>query len=151
MVFSFSRKALFLVFLTISIPVFAATTTREATFYSDSFDGGTTSNGRPFDQRNFSAALCGEQLGQYFYVSTGSLGVVVEANDRPNCTKYPNVVDLSREAFRTLAPLSLGRLSAVSTTPVGWAPETPKGFLPRDTFSHLGVTLQSDIPTVLFS
>lgn len=60
------------------------------------------------------------------------------------------MIDLSREAFRFLAPLSAGRLSDVSVTPIGWAPKSPKGFLAKDAFAHLGIGLDSNIPTVLF-
>lgn len=105
----FFRRIAFLslsVFLISADLLFADTLSKEATFYSDSFDGGSTSNGRTFDQTKYSAAICGIDLGQYLYVSYGGTGIVVEANDRPNCSKYPNVIDLSREAFRFLAPLS---------------------------------------------
>ncbi len=151
MIFSFLRTFIILALFLLSAPLYAETFSREATFYSDSFDGGSTSNGRTFDQTKYSAAICGIDLGQYLYVSYGGTGIVVEANDRPNCSKYPNVIDLSREAFRTLAPLSVGRISPVSVTPIGWAPMTAKGFLPRDAFAHLGVLLTIDIPTILFT
>ena len=101
------------------MPVWADALTKEATYYSDSFDGGTTANGEKFSQNDFSAAICDIALGQYLYVSTGSTGIVVSANDRPNCSRYPEVIDLSREAFRTLAPLSTGRIAGVSVTPIG--------------------------------
>ena len=151
MIFSYIRRGVFLSLLILSTSVFADTLTKEATFYSDSFEGGGTSNGDTFSQSDFSAAICDMPLGQYLYVSTGSVGIVVDANDRPSCARYPQVIDLSREAFRTLAPLSVGRLSSVSVTPIGWAAKTAKGFLPKNAFAHLHIALDSSIPTVLFS
>lgn len=65
--------AQFLVFFFASLSIsqlsFAETVTREATFYSDSFDGGSTSSGDRFSQNVYSAAVCGIDLGQYIYVS----------------------------------------------------------------------------------
>lgn len=110
MIFSYlSPRIAFLAlsFLLISTqPLFAETVSKEATFYSDSFDGGSTANGERFSQIEHSAAICGMDLGQYLYVSKGNTGIVVKANDRPNCRKYPDVIDLSREAFRFLAPVT---------------------------------------------
>lgn len=77
----------------------------DATYYSDDFEGGYTANGDVFSQSNHSAALCAEELGQFIYVSRGNTGMTVLANDRPNCTRYPNLVDLSRSAFESFAPL----------------------------------------------
>ena len=137
MIFSFFRRGTFLLLLLLSTSVWADTLTKEATYYSDSFDGGTTANGEKFSQNDFSAAICDMALGQYLYVSTGSTGIVVSANDRPNCRKYPDVIDLSREAFRVLSPLGVGRISGISVTSIGSASKTPKGFLTSDVFAHL--------------
>ena len=145
----------FLVFFFVSLGFshlsFADTMTKEATFYSDNFDGGSTSNGDRFSQKAYSSAVCGIDLGQYLYVSKWGTGIVVKANDRPNCTKFPNIIDLSREAFRTLGSLTLWRISDISVTPIGWAPKSAKWFFASDVFSHLGVILDSQVPTVLFA
>ena len=72
MIFSYkeSKFVLMTLFL-IPITGFAVgeTYTKEATFYSDSFQGGGTANGDIFDQNVFSAAICDIPLGQYLYVS----------------------------------------------------------------------------------
>jgi uncharacterized protein YkwD len=130
----------------------AETFTKEATFYSDYFDGRRTADGDTFDQTGYSAAICSMPLGQYLYVSKGGTGIVVDANDRPNCNSHPQVIDLSREAFRIFAPFSVGRISDVSVTTLGPSPtDRVKWFLPRNAFEHLGITLTSDIPTVLLA
>jgi hypothetical protein len=153
--FFFYSKYLFtFIFLNaiFSFQVFAETLVKEATFYSDSFDGNQTANGDRFDQKWYSAAICNIPLDQYIHVSNGRTGIVLDANDRPNCSSYPQVIDLSREAFRTLAPLSTGRIPDVKVTPIGPAPTNlTKKFLPVDTFRHLGIILDSQIPTVVFS
>lgn len=114
MFFSFSSRFLFFSILTISIPanlVFADTVRKEATFYSDAFEGSRTANGDTFHQASYSAALCDVPLGSYVYASYGSTGIVLDANDRPNCSRYPDVIDISRDAFERFAPLSRGRLA----------------------------------------
>jgi hypothetical protein len=155
MIFSFSRKVILPIFLlgmSISLDISAVTLTKEGTFYSDSFDWGQTANGDIFDQKSYSAAICDIPLGQYLYASKWWKGIVINANDRPNCNRYPNVIDLSREAFRILAPLESGRISGVQVTPLGAVPSsTKKWFLAKNSFEHLGVTLTSDIPTILFT
>ena len=78
--------------------------------------------------------------------------MVVDLNDRPSCSRFPQIVDLSTEAFLKFAPLSRGRVDGVSVTPMGVAPtDRAKTFLAPDTFKHLSVTLTSKIPTILFS
>ncbi len=49
----------------------------------------------------------------------GATGVVVGANDRPNCARHPELIDLSRKAFQMLAPLNTGKVSGVRVTPIG--------------------------------
>ena len=36
--------------------------------------------------------------------------VLVKANDRPNCAKHPDIVDLTKAAFSSIAPISKGKL-----------------------------------------
>ena len=155
MIFSYkeSKFVLMTLFL-IPISSFAVgeTYTKEATFYSDSFIWGGTANGDIFDQNVYSAAICDIPLGQYLYVSKWNTGVVVDANDRPNCSKYPQIIDLSSEAFRLFAPLSAWRVPDVSVTVMGNAPtQSSKTFLSSDTFRHLWILLTNNVPTVVFS
>ncbi len=75
MFFSFFSRFFFFSILTVSLPisfVFADTITKEATFYSDAFEGSRTANGDTFHQASYSAALCDIPLGSYVYASYGS-------------------------------------------------------------------------------
>lgn len=120
MFFSIFPRILFLVcilsFVFSSNIVFADTATKEATYYSDAFEGSHTSNGDTFHQSGYSAALCDVPLGSYVYASYGSTGVVLDANDRPNCSRNSDVIDISRDAFQLFAPLSKGRLPDIQVT-----------------------------------
>jgi uncharacterized protein YkwD len=120
--------------------VWAVTLRKEATFYSDNFDWGQTANGDIFHQTDFSAAICDIPLGRLLYVSKWGTGVVVKANDRPNCARYPDVIDFS-----------LGRVADVQVTDIGTTSfEQAKWFVSKTSFSHLGITLTSSLPNILF-
>ncbi len=155
MFFSFSSRVTFSLILSLALSphlVFSDTLSKEATYYSDVFEWGSTANGEIFSQSNYSAAICGTPLSRLLYVSKGWTWVVVKANDRPNCNRYPNVIDLSRDAFALLAPTSAWRIGEVQVTDIGAAPVGQlKWFLPLDIFEHLGVRLASQVPTMLFS
>ena len=61
MFFSFSSRYFSLSLLICGVfasPIFAHALIREATFYSDSFEGGSTANGDIFHQSDYSAAIC---------------------------------------------------------------------------------------------
>lgn len=76
----------------------------------------------------------------------------MDANDRPSCPRNAHIIDLSTEAFRQFAPLSVGRIDDVVVTPIGPAPtDRQKTFLDSAVFEHLGVLLTSKIPTILFA
>lgn len=76
----------------------------------------------------------------------GDKSVIVKINDRPNCTKYPNITDLSTSAFKVLGKISSGRLSGtinlLGTVPKNYTKRT----LPTDAFSDLGIELDSGLP-----
>lgn len=119
-------------------------------YYADMFEGRNTSNGDRFSQSTFSAARCTIDLGRLIQVSAGSKSVVVKANDRPNCTVHPDIVDLSKIAFETLAPLSRGRLSG-SFEPLGTVPSGyRKEFVAPNALSDLGVRFDENIPNTYF-
>ena len=76
---------------------------------------------------------------QYLYVSYGGTGIV----GRPMIVRtVVNTRMWSISLERHFAPcaLSVGRISPVSVTPIGWAPMTAKGFLPRDALLISGLT-----------
>lgn len=150
-------KIFFLVFL-VSAPfgAFSEYQTYEATYYHSSLDGNSTVNGDIFRNSDFSAASCDESLlGKYVYLSRWWTGVVVDVNDRPGrstCERFPNMLDLSQSAFSVFTPLSSGRITDIQAVVLWDAPtKINKSFLPKDTFAHLGIMLDTDIPTVLFT
>ncbi len=90
--------------------IFATTLSKEATYYADSFEGSRTSNGEIFSQDGFTAAMCDISLGKNVYIASGNTGTIVRVNDRPNCLRYPNIIDLTKKSFSLFAPLSTGRI-----------------------------------------
>lgn len=115
-------------------------------YYSDDFENSGTSNGDRFSQSAYSAARCGIDLGRLIQVGYGSKSVVVKVNDRPSCSRHPDIVDLSTSAFQALAPLSKGRLKGsfevLGQTPSGYRKEP----LSASAFSGLGIKLDEKIP-----
>lgn len=85
-------------------------------------------------------------LGRFVQVANGSKSVVVKVNDRPSCSKHPDIVDLTTTAFRSLAPLSKGRLSGSFET-LGMAPSGyRKENVSTAAFSDLGVKFDENVP-----
>lgn len=118
----------------------------EITYYADIFEWRNTANGNIFLQGNFSAAVCEIPFNTLLQVGKGNLSVIVKANDRPNCSKYPNVTDLSKTAFETIGKISSGRLqgtrNALGIVSKNYIKET----IGNDVFSDLWIALDSNIP-----
>lgn len=90
---------------------FALSNPAQVLYYSDDFENRNTSSGDRFNQSAYSAARCAVDLGRLVQVASGTKSVVVKVNDRPSCSKHPDIVDLTTSAFQALAPLSKGRLT----------------------------------------
>lgn len=101
--------------------VSSLSTEAQILYYSDDFENGGTSGGDRFNQSAYSAARCAVDLGRLIQVANGSKSVVVKVNDRPSCSKHPDIVDLTTTAFQSLAPISKGRISG-SFEVLGWTP-----------------------------
>lgn len=115
-------------------PSWSGATPADFLYYSDQFEGKYTSNGNIFRQAGFSAARCNVPLNSLLQLRYGDSGIIVKANDRPNCTKHPDIVDLTTGAFSRLASITKGRLAG-TVVPLGTlSTETVKEFLPRDYF-----------------
>jgi rare lipoprotein A len=71
-------------------------------YYNDSFEGKHTSAGNIFSQEFFSAAKCGTPLNTLTQVILNQKSLLVKVNDRPSCTRFPNLIDLSTNAFDPL-------------------------------------------------
>lgn len=75
MTFSYNKSGIALLAIVFLVPISVSATdtlTKEATYYSDVFQGEQTANGDTFDQGVYSAAMCDVPLGQYLYVSKGN-------------------------------------------------------------------------------
>lgn len=117
-------------------------------YYADSFEGGGTSNGNTFRQAGFSAARCNVPLNTFLQLRYADEGVLVKVNDRPNCAKHADIVDLTRTAFTTLGPLSRGRLAGSFNVLDTVSNEIVKEYLPEDFFSSVSIKLDARIPNL---
>jgi hypothetical protein len=122
------------------------TTPVKILYYADNFEGLGTSGGNMFSQKYFSSANCSVSLHTFIQVVSTDKSVIVKNNDRPNCQLHPDIVDLSTNAFQSLAPLSRGKITGgfVSLKDAGKA--FTKQYIPTDFFTSLGVTLDANIP-----
>lgn len=126
--------------------VSALSTPAQVLYYSDDFENRNTSSGDRFNQSAYSAARCAVDLGRFVQVASGTKSVVVKVNDRPSCSKHPDIVDLTTSAFQALAPLSKGRLSGSFET-LGMAPSGyRKEPVSPSAFSDLGIRFDENIP-----
>jgi Cysteine-rich secretory protein family len=118
----------------------------DATYYADSFEWFRTANGDIFRQDEYSAAICGEKLGQYGYVYGGWTGVTLTLNDRPNCARFPTVIDLSKKWFQKFAPLTQWRIPTIWFQLLGpKVSDKPKKEFSKDQFAHLWIEITKPI------
>jgi rare lipoprotein A len=87
------------------LPVQALPLRASATYYADYFVGRKMANGVRFYQSSMVAAHPYLKLGTRVKVSYKGRSVLVTITDRCNCS-----IDLSKAAFRQLAPLRVGRI-----------------------------------------
>ncbi len=118
----------------------------DITYYADRFEWGRTANGNSFSQAYFSAATCQVELNSLAQIMRNGTSLIVKINDRPNCTKYPRLTDLTTTGFRILWNISSGKIPG-SIHPLGpvWKNYVKKT-IPTDTFTSLGITLDANIP-----
>lgn len=94
-----------LTLLCVSTPAEAGFRTT-ATYYSNYYNGRRMANGQRFSQEALVAAHPSIKLGTRVKVRHKNRSVVVTIKDRCHCT-----IDLSRAAFKRLAPLKKGRIT----------------------------------------
>ena len=101
-----------LLFLVAALPALAAQSGL-ATWYGESHRGKPMANTKPFDPDAYTCASWYYPLGTVLVVKSGTLYTVVTVTDRgPNkrlIKKDGRVIDLSRAAFKQLAPLRVGK------------------------------------------
>lgn len=89
-----------------------------ASWYGDELRGRPMANGKPFNPDRLTAASWNFPLGTRVRVTHGSNSVEVLITDRgPNRRFKDREIDLSRAAFKRLAPLDKG-LIPVKVTPL---------------------------------
>ncbi len=124
----------------------------EATYYADDFEWRKTANGETFSQMVHSAAICGENLWNYAYIQKGMTWMVVNLNDRPNCNRFPDVIDLSKSAFQIFSPLSVGRFTDINATLIGENSfHFGKKSFSSDTFSPFNIILTRPLSNSYFT
>jgi len=84
----------------------------EATYYCDSLAENLMANGEPYEPIRFTCASWDYPLDTWLFVTYEGKTIEVLVTDRHD---YKTEIDLSREAFRALAPLELGRINVEIT------------------------------------
>jgi len=78
--------------------------------------------------------------------------MVVTVNDRPSCSRYPNIIDLSKIAFQELASTSAGRIQDVTLALLGKnIGSFPKKTFYEDSFANLNIQLTTAISNTYFT
>ena len=83
-----------------------------ATWYGDRFHGRLTASGERYNQNAFTCASNQYKFGTRLKVTNTANGksVICRVNDRGGFSKYGTTLDLSKGAFRQIAPLSDGKV-----------------------------------------
>ncbi|OAV32182.1 septal ring lytic transglycosylase RlpA family protein [Moraxella catarrhalis] len=83
-----------------------------ATYYGDKFHGRKTANGEQYNQNALTCASNQYKFGTRLKVTNKANGksVVCRVNDRGGFGKYGTALDLSKGAFKNIAPLSDGKI-----------------------------------------
>lgn len=121
-------------------------TSTDITYYADSFEGGHTANGNSYSQSYYSAAGCLTPFNTLLQIGKGTTAVIVKLNDRPNCTKHPNLTDLTTTAFKIIGKISSGRLQGTVNTLGVVSKNYTKKIVSPNTFGELGISLDTNIP-----
>ncbi len=118
----------------------------ELMYYSDSFEWKNTSNWNLFSQRFFSAAKCNVSLNKMIQVWLWEKSLIVKVNDRPNCSRFPNLIDLTTTAFDFFYDRYKWKQSW-KFIELGYAPaDYYKSYLSRDSFSDDSIVLRYWLP-----
>lgn len=100
-------------YLFLAIALFAtASQANYASYYGDKFHGRKTANGERFDQNAMTCASNRHKFGTRLKVTNKANGksVICRVNDRGGFGKYGTTLDLSKGAFKKIAPLSDGKI-----------------------------------------
>jgi|TARA_R110000824_G_scaffold355789_1_gene543012 rare lipoprotein A len=79
-----------------------------ASWYGEKYRGKATASGEPFNPDELTAAMWDVPFGTKFRVYYGKKFVVVRINDRGPAKSLKRGIDLSKAAFKRLAPTEIG-------------------------------------------
>ncbi|MCK9271985.1 hypothetical protein M0P65_00365 [Candidatus Gracilibacteria bacterium] len=118
----------------------------ELMYYNDSFEGKHTSAGNIFSQEFFSAAKCGTPLNTLTQVILNQKSLLVKVNDRPSCTRFPNLIDLSTNAFDPLYRRYAGKQKGEYIELQAIGKDYYKRYIPVDFFKNAGISVSYKTP-----
>lgn len=118
--------------------------TWKLTYYADFFEWRWTSNWDKFSHKYFSAAKCDIPLDTMIQIWSWNRSLLVKANDRPDCKRFPWIVDLTKTAYDILQKNNPVRQAEYV---VLWKvyDDYYKMYLPNDYFSTANISLQWNI------
>lgn len=118
----------------------------ELMYYNDSFEGKHTSAGNIFSQEFFSAAKCGTPLNTLTQVILNQKSLLVKVNDRPSCTRFPNLIDLSTNAFDPLYRRYAGKQKWEYIELQAIGKDYYKRYIPVDFFKNAWISVSYKTP-----
>ncbi|MDD2566249.1 MAG: hypothetical protein PHZ26_05740 [Candidatus Gracilibacteria bacterium] len=115
-------------------------------YYADYFEGRNTSNGNIFSQAYFSAAKCNVDLNKFIQVWSGNKSLIVKVNDRPNCERFPNLIDMTTTAFDYFSARYIGKAEGEYIELGTSLKDYYKMYFPTDIYNDEGIVLQNKTP-----
>jgi len=116
------------------------------TYYADFFEWRSTSNWDKFSHRYFSAAKCNIPLDTMMQIWIGGKSLLVKVNDRPNCSRFPDIIDLTHTAFDYLYARYEWKQKAEYVVLWKIYDDYYKMHVPNDYFFTANISLQWKIP-----
>lgn len=123
----------------------------ELMYYNDSFEWKKTSAWNIFSQNYFSAAKCNTPLNTLTQVILNEKSLLVKVNDRPSCTRFPNLIDLSTNAFDPLFRRYAGKQKWEYIELQAIGKDYYKRYIPTDFFKNSWINLISKTPNTFLS
>jgi len=118
----------------------------ELMYYNDSFEGKHTSAWNIFSQEFFSAAKCNTPLNTLTQVILNQKSLLIKVNDRPSCSRFPNLIDLSTNAFDPLYARYVWKQKWEYIELQSIGKDYYKRYIPVDFFKNAGITVSSKTP-----
>lgn len=115
-------------------------------YYADNFEWGKTANWNLFSHKFFSAAKCDIPLNTLIQVWLWNKSLIVKVNDRPSCSRFPRLLDMTTTAFDFFFE-RYKWTQKWEFVPLWLAPKDYyKRYIPTDAWSEESIILQDKIP-----